>query len=281
VTDLGDVLAVLDLQPAGDGRFTATSVDEGRGTVVFGGQLLAQSIVAAARTVSDKQVLSLHTVFARGASLAEPLDVEVELMQAGRAVASVTVTISQAGRLCTRSLVMLHAPDADLIRHADPTPAVSRPEELPERPGWWDIRIVDGVDLGDPAAVGPAELRVWTRFPGAPDDLTTSQALLAYASDGFLIGTAMRPHAGVGQSMAHVAISTTVLTQTIAFHDPFAAADWFLLDQRSSFAGNGRTQGAGAVFTADGRLVASFTQVNMVRDFPTGQAPATGQRAAH
>jgi hypothetical protein len=139
----------------------------------------------------------------------------------------------------------------------------------------------DGVDLSDPEAIGPAELRVWTRFPGAPDDPAISQALLAYASDGFLIGTAMRPHAGVGQSMAHVSISTTVLTQTLSFHEQFSAADWLLLDQRSSWAGRGRSQGAGTVFTADGRLVASFTQVNMVRDFPAGQAPPAGQTSAH
>jgi len=283
MSDLSDVLAVLDLKETGEGRFEAGSLDEGMGTVVFGGQLLAQSLVAASRVIPDKQALSMHMVFARGATAAEPLEIAVDTMQAGRAFGSVTVTTSQAGKVCTRAIVLLHAPDADLIRHADSAPAVAPAEDLPVREGgspWWEIRYADGADFADPDAVGPPELRVWTRFPGAPDDVTVNQALLAYASDGFLIGTAMRPHPGKGQALAHVSISTTVLAQTLSFHEPFSAADWLLLDQRSSYAGRGRTQGHGSVFTADGRLVASFDQVNMVRDFPAGQAPKPGERAA-
>ena len=78
----------------------------------------------------------------------------------------------------------------------------------------------------------------------------------------------MRPHEGVGQSMAHVSVATTVLTQTLTFHEPFQAADWLLLDQRSTYAGRGRSHGTAEVFAADGRLVASFTQDNMVRGMP-------------
>ena len=89
----------------------------------------------------------------------------------------------------------------------------------------------------------------------------------------------MRPHEGAGQSLAHVSISTTVLAQTIQFHERFSAAEWLLLDHRSSYAGRGRTQGSAQVFTEDGRLVASYQQVNMVRDFPAGAAPATGERS--
>ena len=286
MTQLSDVLAVLDLEQSGDDRFVAQHLDEGHG-VVFGGQLLAQTVVAAARTIPDKEVLSVHNVFARGASIDSPLTVTVERVQAGRAFASVTVTTTQERGICTRALVLLHAPDPDLIRHADPAPKVSDPSDAapPDHAGgegaWWDIRVVDGVDISDPDAVGPADLQVWSRVPGAPDDLVTSQALLAYASDGFLIGTAMRPHAGVGQSLAHRTISTTVVTQTLTFHEPFSAGDWLLLDHHSSYAGRGRSHGAASVFTPDGTLVAAFTQDNMVRDFPEGRAPATGERSKY
>lgn len=272
---------MLDLEPAGEGVFRANHLDSGHG-VVFGGQLLAQSLVAAARSVPDKEVLSLHNVFARGASFDQPLDVTVEPMQSGRAFASVTVTTSQGGRICTRAVVLLHDPNPDLIRHADEAPKVEGPGDLAAAAhgeGWWDIRVVGGVDIGDPEAVGPADLQVWTRFPGAPDDRATAQALLAYASDGFLIGTAMRPHAGVGQSMAHVSISTTVLTQTLTFHEPFRADEWLLLDHHSDYAGRGRSHGRASVFDAGGRLVASFSQDNMIRDFPKGQAPPPGERS--
>ena len=90
--------------------------------------------------------------------------------------------------------------------------------------GQWDVSIVGGVDLSDPDEVGPSELDVWTRFDGAPDDRIVDQALLAFATDGFLIGTAMRPHKGVGQAQAHVSISTGVLSHTLTFHEPLRAS---------------------------------------------------------
>ncbi len=289
MSELQDFLAVLDLTDAGDGRgddpihhLTAGSLDEGHG-VVFGGQLLAQTVVAGASVMPDKEVKSLHTVFARGAVVGSPLDIDVEVLHEGRALGSASVTIRQGDRLCTRSTVLLHAPDPDLIRHQRPMPAVASPDTLERRPvaAWWDMRIVDEVDIADPELVGPAELGVWSRFPGAPGELTTSQALLAYASDGFLIATAMRPHAGVGQALAHVSISTTVLSQTITFHEPFDAGQWLLLAHEAPYAGRGRGYGRADVFTGDGRLVASFSQENMIRDFPEGQAPTAGQRSKH
>ena len=280
--ELADVLQVLDITATGDGTFTAEHLDTGH-AVVFGGQLLAQSIVAATRSVPDKELLSLHTVFARGGNFAEPLTITVETLQSGRAFASVSVTTSQSKGVCTRATALLHAPDADRIRHADPMPSVGGPEEWTRRSHepFWELAVVDDVELSDPAApVGPPELRVWARFPGVDaDDVATNQAMLGYASDGFLIATAMRPHEGVGQAMAHVSISTTVLTQTLTFHERFRAADWLLLDQRSTYAGRGRTHGEANVFSAEGDLVASFSQDNMVRDMPEAHRSADGSKS--
>ncbi len=267
MTDPAGLLAVLDLEPVGEGRYRATHVDEGHG-VVFGGQLLAQTVIAATRTVSDKELLSLHTVFARGGNFEEPLLIDVEVMASGRSMASLTVTTSQSRGVCTRSIALLHVPDADRIRHADGAPTVAGPETGSRRegsPDFWDMRIVGEVDIMDPDLTGPARLQVWSRFPNAPADLAVAQALLAYASDGFLIATAMRPHAGIGQSMAHVSVATTVLTQTLTFHEPFTAGDWLLLDQHSTYAGRGRSHGVAEVFDAGGRLVAAFSQDNMIR----------------
>jgi acyl-CoA thioesterase II len=152
---------------------------------------------------------------------------------------------------------------------------VGDPEQWEERPtpDFWQVRVVDDVDISDPDLTGPPHLQVWSRFPGVPaDDIARNQAMLAYASDGFLIATAMRPHEGIGQSLAHVTVSTTVLTQTLTFHERFHAADWLLLDQRSTYAGRGRSHGAANVYAADGRLVASFSQDNMVRAMPEGRS---------
>jgi acyl-CoA thioesterase-2 len=263
-------LAALDLSPAGDATWTGTNTGEGHG-VIFGGQLLAQTIAAAARSGEGKQVRSVQTVFARGGSRDEGVTIRAEPMHAGRSFASVTVSVSQGDRLCCRSLVLLDAPDDDLVRHEVPMPAGVQPPEDDDTGAWWQVATVGGVQLTD-TEVGPAELGVWTRFPGAPGDLVTSQAMLAYASDGFLIGTAMRPHEGLDQSMAHVTVATTVLTHTISFHDTFDAGEWMLLSHESTFAGSGRAHGRAVVHTGDGRHVASFVQDSMLRAMP----PRTG-----
>jgi acyl-CoA thioesterase II len=284
MTALDELLAVFTLVPTGEGTWTGASLPFGEGSVVFGGQLLAQSILAGATADPAKEVKSIHTVFARGASSDAPLEFDVDVMQKGRSFASSTVTVRQGGRICTRSLVLLHAPDPDLIRHQPPLPEVGSPEEaVPSSHGngFWEIRTVGGVDISDPDAVGPAELSVWTRFPGAPDDPTTNQALLAYATDGFLIGTAMRPHAGVGQALAHRTISTSVITHTLTFHEPVRAGKWMLLDHGSPAAGRGRSYGRAHVYTEQGELVASYVQENMIRAFAEGKAPAPGTKSAH
>lgn len=280
MADLAALLDTLDLAPA-DGGFTGGSVAEGGGQVVFGGQLLAQVVVAATRSAEGKQLKSLHTVFARAARPDEPLQFEVDPMHAGRAFASTTVTVRQGGRLCTRSIALLHAPDDDLVRHAAERPDAGAPDDWAPLAagGPWDLRTAGDIDLAD-RSVGPPELDVWVRFDGAPTDPVTGQALLAYASDGFLIGTAMRPHEGLGQADAHVRVSTTVLSQTISFHEPIDASQWLLLAHRSTYAGRGRSYGRADVWSGD-TLVAAFVQENMIRAFPEGAAPAAGERARH
>jgi len=269
--DSSRLLAVLDLEPAGPGRFVAQNFAEAAGNVVFGGQLLAQTIVAASTADPDKPLKSVHTIFARSADREQPLEIEVDPMHAGRALASVTVTVRQGERLCTRSLALLSAEEPDLIRHATAPPDVGGPSDAPPLGSggeFWELRVVGGVDISDPDLVGPPELDVWVRFPGSGATGVAGQALLAYATDGFLIGTAMRPHAGIGQSMAHVSISTSVLSHTLTFHEPVDAGAWHLLAHESPYAGHGRTYGRANVFSEDGRLVASFVQDNMVRSFP-------------
>jgi len=273
MSDASQLLEVLTLERTGPGRFRAQNFAEGAGNVVFGGQILAQAIVAASAIDQEKVLKSVHTIFARGADRDQPLDVEVEAMHVGRALASATVTIRQGERLCTRSLALLSAAEPDLIRYGATPPDTGTPEDAePLGSGdFWELRVVGGVDISDPDAIGPPELFVWVRFPGARATGVLGQALLAYATDGFLIGTAMRPHAGVGQSMAHRSISTNVLSHTLTFHEPVDAGQWHLLAHESPYAGRGRTYGRAHIFSADGDLVGSFVQDNMVRSFPEGQ----------
>jgi acyl-CoA thioesterase len=269
VPTIDALVRALTLEPAGADHYRAPNVDAGHG-VVFGGQLLAQTVVAGLAGQDGKRVKTVHTIFARGASPDAPVEIAVDRMHAGRAFASSTVTISQGDRLCARALVLLSADEPDLIRHADPAPAVpSPPADRTGRHGGdgdWQVRIAGDVDISDPAAVGPPDLDVWTRFVGASDvDPAVDQALLAFATDGFLIATAMRPHEGVGQAQAHVTLSTGVVGHTLTFHEPAHAGEWLLLAHHSPYAGRGRVYGRADVFRADGDLVASFVQDAMVR----------------
>jgi acyl-CoA thioesterase len=276
MVSVSSILSALEFEQVGPDHFRAINVASGH-NVVFGGQLLAQALIAGRLGQDDKTAKTIHTVFARAASPEQPLEISVEQLHGGRSLASSAVTISQGDRLCTRSLLLLSADEPDLIRHADgpgtlPTP----PERDDQSDGEWTVRIVGDVDVSDPDQVGPPELDAWTLFPGAPDDLHISQALLAFATDGFLIGTAMRPHAGVGQAQAHRTLSTGVLSHTLTFHEPFRAADWLLLSHRSTYAGHGRSYGRGDVYKSDGQLVASFVQDAMIR----AMAPRTGTASA-
>jgi acyl-CoA thioesterase len=281
---VNDALSLLKLEPAGPGRFRVHNEgDPGVRDVVFGGQLLGQAIMAASASFPGKQVRTLHTIFARAARVSAATELAVEPIHDGRSFASANVTAWQGDRLCARSLVLLDAPDPDLIRHAAPAPQVAGPEESPDAgpsplvfPGA-ELRIVGGVDTWSPdAPVGPAELFAWVRYVGAPGDVATNQAILAWGTDGFLIGTAMRPHAGIGQADAHRTLSTGVVGHTLTFHEPFTTRDWLLVAHESPHAGGGRSYGRAHVFTQGGRLVASFVQDNMIR----AAAAAGGGRTA-
>ena len=263
----------LSLQPLASGRFrVANEGDPAAHDVVFGGQLLGQMIMAASASHPGKTVRTLHTIFARTARVSAETELAVEPLHDGRSFASANVTAWQGDRLCARALVLLDAPDPDLIRHAAPAPRVDGPEQSADAgpsplvfPGV-ELRIVGGVDTSSPdAPVGPAELFAWVRHRGAPDDVATNQAMLAWGTDGFLIGTAMRPHAGIGQADAHRTLSTGVVGHTLTFHEPFTLRDWLLIAHESPHAGAGRSYGRAQVFTRDGRLVASFVQDAMVR----------------
>jgi acyl-CoA thioesterase II len=277
VPSIDDLVGALALEPDGSDCYRAGNVEAGTG-VIFGGQLMAQAVVASLAGQDGKRVKTVHTVFARSGRPDAPVEIAVERMHSGRAFASSTVSIGQGERLCSRSLVLLTADEPDFIRHADPLPPTPGPDDAGpggDRTGDWQIRIAGDVDIDAPEAVGPPDLDVWTRFAGAPDDPAVDQALLAYATDGFLIATAMRPHAGVGQAQAHVTVSTGVVSHTLTFHEPAPAGEWLLLSHHSPYAGRGRSYGTGHVFRADGALVASYVQDAMIRPAGRGRGGGT------
>jgi len=238
--------------------------------VVFGGQILAQMIMASALDHGDgaKEVKSLHVVFPRPARLSEPIEYHVEPMHDGRTFGSDTVTCLQGGRIMARGVVLTTADEPDFIRHAAVAPpAVPGPDDLPA--AGIDGRVVPGAEAR-PVGGG----HVWTRWPGGPDPsarvndvsaVAVHQGVLAWATDGYLIGAAFARHPGHDESEAHRSIATGVVSHTISFHDRFDTRQWLLMANESVWAGRGRAHGRCDVFDRQGRLVATCTQDAMIR----------------
>lgn len=276
-----DPMDLLELEPVGEHRYHVRNEgDPDSRDVVFGGQLLAQMIMAATRHAPGKFVKTINAIFARAGSVAADTELDVDTIHSGRAVASHTITAYQGDRLCARALVLMSAEEPDLIHHEQPAPFCPAPEACGESdPGslvfpGGEIRIVGGVDTWSvDAPVAPPELSLWYRVASAPpaespEARVVNQAMLAWGTDGFLIGTAMLPHPGIGQRRAHRDISTGVIDHTLTFHQPFSLGDWVLMVHESPFAGGGRTHGRCMVYDRGGRLVASYVQDNLVRSFP-------------
>lgn len=278
---------VLELEPTGPGQYLAQNMssDEtgptGRPAFIVGGQMLGQAIVAAHAADPGKRVKSIQAIYARSGRPALPLDTDVEIMHSGRSLSSVTVTFRQPERLVCRALVLLDAGERDVIRYAMDQPAVPGPETAAdllvgrmaslESASDSEVRLIGDPDLllsGD--TPGPAELGVWVRWRVRSEDQTVHQALSAFYTNMFLIGAAMRPHRGVGYASAHETLSTGPVSHTIVYHEAVDAGRWNLLNVHAVHAGAGRSFGYGDMVTQEGTLVASFAQVNMIREMPAG-----------
>jgi acyl-CoA thioesterase-2 len=282
--DSANLPSLLQLHPVGEHLYEGDAEHGGdTRNVVFGGQILAQMIMAAHIDRNQdredrKEVKSIHAIFARAGDYGQPIRYEVERMHDGRTLGSDTVTFSQGDRIMSRGMILWSTDEPDLIRH---TANVAMPDVVgPDDPGnrtdqlvfpGAECRIVDGINVWDPEQeVREPVQHVWTRFT---EDLplVAAQAILSWATDGWLIGTAMLPHAGIDQSQAHRTISTGVVSHTLNFHDLFSADEWLLLSNESIWAGRGRTHGRCTIWTQDGCLVASYTQDNLIRKFDDGK----------
>jgi acyl-CoA thioesterase len=269
--DASDLVAILDVQPDGDGRFVSVVQGNWIRPVVDGSQMLGQAIVAAGRHAPGRRVVSAHMVFVRAADALESLLFDVEELNAGRTFTTLLVHVSQNGRRSATGTLLMTATAPDVMRHevAPPdTPGPDQSEPYDMGVTGRDIRIVDGAYTGDPdAPVGPPVLDAWVRFRALPDDLCLHAGLLAQFTGHLSIAAAMRPHAGIGQQDAHVGLSTAINAITISFHADVRADEWMLYRHLSTFAGDGMTHSECRVHTEGGELLASFTVDAMVREF--------------
>jgi acyl-CoA thioesterase II len=290
-TPLDDLLDLLELETLEENLFRGVSPDEDRQRV-FGGQVAAQALVAAGRTVDDdRRVHSLHAYFLRSGDPNIPIVYDVDRIRDGRSFTTRRVVAIQHGKaifnLAASFQVVEDGPD-----HSMEMPDVPGPEELPTyreliepfldrfSPGFveWlvrerpiDSRPTDTPKWLDPGPRQP-EQDVWIRANGQlPDDPLLHACVLAYASDLTLLDTATLPHA-IGYDRGFMMAS---LDHAMWFHRPFRIDEWLLYHQLSPSASGARGLALGHVFRADGALAITVMQEGLLRPM-TAVAPAEG-----
>ncbi|MCG7580474.1 acyl-CoA thioesterase II [Mycolicibacterium sp. OfavD-34-C] len=273
-----DLLDLFDAQPTGPDTYTVETglagVDERQ--VVEGTQILAASIVAAAKRFPEKSIRSAYSVFARAVLVgAGPVELGIDVISEGRSTATAVVTATQNGKRVITTTILADVPTADVIRHQLPRPQVAEPAQAHESSMPMvgrQVRLVDVHDVNSPDEVGPPELFAWLHYDPIParDDL--AKALIAYFTGHLGISTTMRAHEGIGTSQAHLTVSTAPMTVSVSFHEPVRWDGWLLYGHESTQVGAGMSYVRGAVHTEAGDLIASFTQDALIRPLRTTDA---------
>jgi acyl-CoA thioesterase-2 len=209
-----------------------------------------------------------------------PVLYQVERSRDGKSFTTRRVIAIQKGEQIFNMACSFHLPEEG-FDHQSAMPAAPRPETLPDDNDRWrdmfkddpeqlkrwvrerpiELRQVDAVNLRKPEPA-PAEQMVWFRaVRDAGDDIALNQALLAYASDFSLLGTAMRPH-GVSWMSG---VQTASLDHILWFHRQTNFSRWHLYVQDSPSASGARGFNRGAIYREDGVLVASAAQEGLIR----------------
>ena len=279
---VGELLALLDLETLDPNLYRGQQPDTTMQRV-FGGQVAAQALVAAARTTPEEVVVhSLHSYFLRPGDTAVPIIYDVDRVRDGRSFATRRVLARQHGRPIYALTASFQVEESG-FDHQDAMPDdVPAPEESLEvgaalrgrgraAEDWlkeWSVlelrRAGDSRQGGALASSEhPARVRAWLRVRDRmPDDALVHQAALTYVSDLTLLGSALVPH---GLLIGDPRVQAASLDHTVWLHRPFRADEWLLYDQVSPSASGGRGLALGRLFTQDRRLVATVAQEWRVR----------------
>ncbi|MCJ2059245.1 acyl-CoA thioesterase II [Methylobacterium sp. J-048] len=283
---VAELIAILDLERLEVDLFRGQNPKTGWRRV-FGGQVVAQALVAATRTVpDDRPAHSLHAYFMLPGDPRAPIVYEVERIRDGRSFTTRRVKAIQHGRAIFATTVSYQVSEGGLV-HQPAMPDVAGPDGL-----------LDGKALAASGATGmpeavaayfgrkrPIELRpvdldrytarrtggappkpvfnVWLRAASSlPEDPALHQAVLAYASDMTLLDVSLIPHAS---SVFDPTIQAASLDHALWFHRPVRIDDWLLYAQDSPAAGGARGFARGQIFDRAGNLVASVAQEGLIR----------------
>lgn len=278
-TDLDKLLKLLEVERVDKYLFIGRSPK--RPSRVFGGQVLAQALNAAVRTVEEgRSVHSMHAYFLRPGNPSKQIVYEVDPIRDGRSFTTRRVVAKQDGVAIFNTAVSFHCEEEGLS-HQFAAPEVTAPEELEtdydfwtrmakEFPGRFDPphaqtierRPVKRRDYLSPQPQEP-EQHIWIRALGElGDDPRRHQTILAFMSDFALLGAALLPHP---YTSADRRLQMASLDHALWFHRPFRADDYLLYSLDSPNASGGRGFSRGSFYTRDGALVASTAQESLLR----------------
>ncbi len=279
---VAELLDLMRLERIEDNFFRGQSRDIGTRSV-FGGQVLGQALSAAQRTVdASRRAHSLHAYFLRAGDIEHPIVYQVENTRDGGSFSVRRITAIQHGAPIFVASASFHQPSPG-PEHQIPPPEVPAPESLSpympippdelaklsaktqrwfSRHGAFEFHPVHPRDELNPSRRPPHQ-SVWLRLSDRiDDDPQLHTALLTYASDFFLIGTTLLPHA---LSYIQPNVRMASLDHAIWFHRPFRVDDWLLYVNESPTMQDSRGLARGSLYTREGVLVASTAQEGVIR----------------
>ena len=278
-SDLDKLLKFLEVERIDKYLFIGNSPK--RPSRVFGGQVLAQALNAAIRTVdAARRAHSMHAYFLRPGNPAKQIVYEVDPIRDGKSFTTRRVVAKQDGVAIFNTSVSFHSEEQGLS-HQFERPQVTPPEELESDHVYWTRMAREHPDQLDAPKVQPIERKpvfrrdylapqpqepeqhIWFRALGElGDDPCRHQTVLTYMSDFALLGAALLPHPHTGFSKN---IQAASLDHALWFHRPFRADEYLLYSMDSPSAGGGRGFSRGSFYTRDGELVASTAQESLLR----------------
>ena len=278
-----ELLSLLELRQLDENRFQGESKDIGSRSV-FGGQVLAQALNAATRTVApDRLAHSLHGYFVLPGDMEQPILYEVDRIRDGRSFTTRRVVAKQNDKAIfimaasfqiseegfDHQIEMLNVPPPESLESVSAIAGRMaeqfgfKPRGLFAADSPIDARPVENINPLKPGKRPPFR-HLWFRSNGEmPDEPARHRYVMAYASDFYLLISALLPH-GVPLFM-NTGLQIASIDHAMWFHRDFRADDWLLYAIDSPSASNARGFCRGNIFSRDGRLVASVTQEGLIR----------------
>ncbi len=284
------LLSILDLERLGENVFRGNSLHQSWQRV-YGGQVLGQAIIAAARTAPEGSVVhSLHGYFLLAGDPNHPIVYEVETLRDGRSFSTRRVKVLQHDRAIFIMSASFQKPEPG-FEHQATMPDVPPPEDLKSARDLFAAHVDKLPDAmrsywrqPQPIEMRPVDISrylarekrtpaqcIWLKADSTlPDDVTVHQAVLAYASDFTLLDTALIAH---GKLMFDTDIQLASLDHSQWFHRPFRADEWILYVQDSPSSSGARGLCRGQLFSQTGTLIASTAQEGLMRPRPSKFVP--------